>query len=227
MARSRSASSITIIALLPPSSSRDRPKRLATAVPTFSPMLQDPVAEMSGSLRSLIIVSPTSRPLPAARLNTPSNPVRLISSAAMLVTATAVSGVWLDGFQMFVSPHTAAMKEFQLHTATGKLNDVMMPIGPSGCHCSYMRWRGRSDAIVKPYSWRERPTAKSATSIISWTSPSPSAWIFPISRATSAPSGSLYSRSASPNRRMYSPRLGAGSIRHSMKVSCESATTTS
>ena len=33
---------------------------------------------------------------------------------------------------------------------TGKLNEVMTPTGPSGCHCSYMRWRGRSDIILGP-----------------------------------------------------------------------------
>ena len=34
-----------------------------------------------------------------------------------------------------------------------------------------MRWPGRSEAMVRPYSWRDRPTAKSQMSIISWTSP--------------------------------------------------------
>ena len=136
---------------------------------------------MSGTRRSLIMVSPTVDPDPIATLKTPSKPVPAITSAAILVTATAVSGVELDGFQIIVSPHTAAMQAFQLHTAVGKLKEVMMPIGPNGCHCSYIRWRGRSEVMVSPYSWRDNPTAKSAMSIISWTSPSPSALIFPIS----------------------------------------------
>ena len=124
-----------------------------------------------------------------------------MTSWAILVVATAVSGVVCDGFQIIVSPHTAARRAFQAHTAVGKLNEVMMPTGPSGCHCSYIRWRGLSDAIVSPYSWRDRPTAKSAMSIISWTSPSPSARILPVSIETRAPSGSLYARKASPMRR--------------------------
>ncbi len=70
--------------------------------------------------------------------------------SAMRVTATAVSGVWLDGFQIIVSPQTAAISAFQLHTATGKLKAVMTPTGPSGCHCSYIRWPGRSEAMVSP-----------------------------------------------------------------------------
>ena len=70
--------------------------------------------------------------------------------ASPAVTAMAVSGVLLDGFQTMVSPQAAAIMAFQAHTATGKLNEVMTPIGPSGCHCSYIRWRGRSEAIVRP-----------------------------------------------------------------------------
>ena len=45
------------------------------------------------------------------------------------------------------SPQTAASAAFHDQTATGKLNAVMTPIGPSGCHCSIMRWPGRSDAM--------------------------------------------------------------------------------
>ncbi len=49
-----------------------------------------------------------------------------------------------------VSPQTAAIMAFQAQTAAGKLKAVMMPIGPSGCHCSIIRWRGRSLAMVRP-----------------------------------------------------------------------------
>ena len=60
----------------------------------------------------------------------------------MCVTATAVSGVYEDGFQMIVSPQMAARAEFHDQTATGKLKAVIRPRMPSGCHCSYMRWAG-------------------------------------------------------------------------------------
>ena len=73
-----------------------------------------------------------------------------MTSSAILVTATAVSGVCDDGFQTIVSPHTAAMKAFQDQTAQGKLNALITPTMPSGCHCSYMRCRGRSDVMVSP-----------------------------------------------------------------------------
>ena len=63
-------------------------------------------------------------------------------------------------------------------------------------------------------------------SIISWTSPSPSARILPISRLTSSPSGSLWLRRASARRRTWAPRSGGGSIRHASNVSTELAVTT-
>ena len=68
----------------------------------------------------------------------------------MCCTASALSGVVDDGFQITVSPHTAASAAFHDHTATGKLNDEMTPTGPSGCHCSNIRWRLRSECIDRP-----------------------------------------------------------------------------
>jgi hypothetical protein len=68
----------------------------------------------------------------------------------IFIAATAESGVFGDGFQIEMSPHTAATKLFQAQTATGKLNALMIPTRPSGCHCSYMRWPGRSLCMVRP-----------------------------------------------------------------------------
>ena len=53
--------------------------------------------------------------------------------------AIAVRGATREGFQIMVSPQTAASMEFHAQTAAGKLKAVMMPIDPIGCHCSYMR----------------------------------------------------------------------------------------
>ena len=61
-----------------------------------------------------------------------------------------MSGVWCDGFQIIESPQTAATIAFQAQTATGKLKAVMMPTGPSGCHCSYIRCCGRSECMARP-----------------------------------------------------------------------------
>mmetsp|Transcript_23198 Transcript_23198/g.54795 ORF Transcript_23198/g.54795 Transcript_23198/m.54795 type:complete len:524 (+) Transcript_23198:3704-5275(+) len=96
----------------------------------------------------------------------------------------------------------------------------MMPTTPSGSHCSIMRWPGRSLAIVRPCSWRDRPTANSQMSIISWTSPRPSLVTLPASMDTSCASWALWARSSSPNRRTSSPRFGAGTTRQALKASC-------
>ena len=64
--------------------------------------------------------------------------------------ATAVSGVFSDGFQMTGLPQTRLIAAFHDQTATGKLKAVMTATGPIGCHTSIRRWPGRSDAIVRP-----------------------------------------------------------------------------
>ena len=169
------------MALLPPSSSRLRPRRLAVASATALPMRVLPVADTSGTRASAAMVLP-SVTSEVIRHETPSGtPFFWSTSPMMRWQARAVSGVFSDGFQMHTSPHTQAIMAFQDHTATGKLNADIMPTMPTGCHCSYIRCMGRSECIVRPYNWRDSPTAKSQISIISWTSPRPSCRLLPIS----------------------------------------------
>ena len=74
---------------------------------------------------------------------------------------------------------------------------------------------------------RDWPTAKSAMSIISCTSPSPSGLILPISSETRLPSSDLYLRSSSPIRRTASPRFGAGTVRQAFAATTAEAITCS
>ena len=80
--------------------------------------------------------------------------------------ASAQRGVFSEGFQTTVSPHTQASAAFHAQTATGKLNALITPMAPSGCHCSISRCCGRSLGMVRPSSWRLTPTAKSQMSTI-------------------------------------------------------------
>ena len=73
-----------------------------------------------------------------------------------------MSSVFSDGFQTTASPQTRASAVFHDHTATGKLKALITPTTPSGCHCSIIRWPGRSEAIVRPNSCRDRPTREVA-----------------------------------------------------------------
>jgi len=74
-------------------------------------------------------------------------------------TASAHSGVFSEGFHATVLPHTKASAAFHDQTATGKLKAEITPTTPKGCHVSIMRWSGRSEAMVKPYSCRDKPAA--------------------------------------------------------------------
>ena len=54
-----SASGVTIIALLPPSSSKDFPNLAPTSLATILPILVEPVAEIKGIRLSLVMYCPT------------------------------------------------------------------------------------------------------------------------------------------------------------------------
>ena len=138
------------MALLPPSSRIVRPKRGPTTSAMRRPMRQLPVAEISGTRRSASMMSPTSLPRPTTRLKTPGQSNSFMTSSQIFCTAIAQSGTLLEGFHTIVSPQTAASAAFHAHTATGKLNALTTPTTPSGCHCSYMRWPGRSLCIASP-----------------------------------------------------------------------------
>ncbi len=214
-ARSRSALGARIIALLPPSSRMQRAKRAATRGATSRPMRVLPVALTRATRRSSTSASPASRSpisnwLRCAGASPPKARAARSNSAWQ---ASAVRGVFSEGFQTTELPQTSASAVFHDHTATGKLNALITPTTPSGCQVSRMWWPGRSDAMVRPYNWRERPTAKSQISIISWTSPRPSWVILPASQDTSSPSSALCRRNSSPNSRTSSPRRGAGTWR--------------
>ena len=165
-ARPRSAVSETIIALLPPSSSSERPRRAPTVLPTSLPMAVEPVAETSGNRLSSAIFWPISRP-PMITLETPRGISGMLSSALFTTAwqASAHKGAFSEGLNTMAFPHTRPIMLFHDQTAIGKLNAVITATSPRGCHCSIMRCPGRSLTMVLPCSCRDSPTAKSQTSI--------------------------------------------------------------
>ena len=215
VANSTSALGAKIIALLPPNSKIERPKRAATFVPTSRPMRVLPVALTKGTRASFTKASPVSRSpmIKVERFAGASLPKRATAFSNKAWQAMAVNGVFSEGFHTIELPHTNAKAAFHDHTATGKLKALMMPTGPTGCHVSRMWWPGRSEAMVKPYNWRDKPTAKSQISIISCTSPKASWVILPASKVTTCAKSALCSRNTSPKMRTNSPRRGAGILR--------------
>src|SRR5690606_30005836 len=135
----RSALGLTIMALLPPNSNKDLPRRFATTAATSLPMRVDPVAETNGIRSSSEIHFPTSAS-PTIIEEIPSGNLFAFNMSAMISwQATAHNGVFSLGFQTTTSPHTKANAAFHDQTATGKLNAVIMPTIASGWYWSYIR----------------------------------------------------------------------------------------
>lgn len=137
-----------MMALLPPSSSRQRPRRRATFSATTRPIWVEPVKLINGTRVSSTSFSDSAVPASLIRKKMSGKPASFSAALQIFIVAIAVNGVLLDGFQMQISPQIAAKNAFQAHTATGKLNALMMPTRPSGWYCSYMRWPGRSECMV-------------------------------------------------------------------------------
>jgi len=137
-----------MIALLPPSSSRLRPRRRATRSATVRPTSVEPVKLIRATRLSSTNCRASSVPASLIRKNRSGKPASASAALQIFWVAMAVSGVLLDGFQMQMSPQIAARKAFHDHTATGKLNALMIPTSPIGWYCSYMRWPGRSECMV-------------------------------------------------------------------------------
>ncbi|MCY1543750.1 hypothetical protein D9M68_795800 [compost metagenome] len=150
-ARPRSALGVRIMALLPPSSRMLRPKRAATLGPTSRPMRVLPVALTSGTRGSSTSTAPAWRS-PMTNWLRPDGaaPNAFMATSSRAWQASAVSGVFSDGFQITALPQTSARAVFQAQTAVGKLKALITPTTPSGCQVSRIWWPGRSEAMVRP-----------------------------------------------------------------------------
>ena len=127
-------------ALLPPSSRIARAKRAARRGPTSRPIAVEPVAETTATRASSTSASPTSRPpIRIPERASGASPKRRLARSTTACAASAVNGVFSEGFQTTGSPQTKASAAFQDHTATGKLKADITPQTPSGCQVSIIR----------------------------------------------------------------------------------------
>ena len=192
--------------------------RRPPSAPTARPIAVEPVAETSGTRGSSTSASPTSAPPtitstsavrgvaePLAAL-AGTAPGRRARSAASSPTASRSPGRRRRAPARRSSPD----RDREVERGDDADRPQRMPRSPSS------GGPGRSEAIVRPYSWRDRPTAKSQMSIISCTSPRPSWPILPASSVTSAPSASFSlaqlvaqqaHQLAAPRRRHVAPDL--------------------
>ena len=214
----------TIVALLPPSSRSAAEARARRSGRRRGPCAVEPVAETSGTRGSSTSASPTSRPPMSDRATGRRGRIaearerRARSSAC---TASAVSGVFSDGFQTTGSPQTSASAAFHAHTATGKLKAVMTPTTPERvprlhhavARRARRRWSGRrAGATGRRRSRRCRSSPALRRGLPER--------ILPASSVTSRPRSSLARAQLLADRRTSSPRRGAGTLRHVSNAAC-------
>ena len=129
IARSRLASSSTIMGFLPPSSSEQCLKLLAAVAPTILPTAEEPVREIARTTGCSVRGVPTSVPNPVTMLMTPFGTPASVSACTRLKVE---SGVSCAGLITQVLPQTTAGKSFQEEMAMGKFQGVIMPQTPMG-----------------------------------------------------------------------------------------------
>ena len=141
IAASRSASSNTTLADLPPSSSETRVMFVAAVCITVVPTSVDPVNEIFATLGSAISAVAVVEPGPGTTLSAPSGRP---ASYRMSAIASAVSGVCDAGLTTAVFPQASAGAIFQLAITAGKFHGVIRAQTPTGSRSVTSRPGARS-----------------------------------------------------------------------------------
>src|SRR5579884_3659499 len=144
-ARSRLASSRTMITFLPPISRLQCLKAEAQDSETLRPTAVDPVNETSRTSGSAASGWPTSLPLPVTRLTTPGGAP---ASWRMWTRFQQLRGVSEAGLITTVSPQTRAGKIFQEGIAIGKFHGVISAHTPTGIRTVMQNLSGSSEGVV-------------------------------------------------------------------------------
>jgi hypothetical protein len=128
-AAARSASSKTMLAPLPPSSSWRRLRLPAEARTIWRPTSVEPVNDSLATPGCSASRAPATWPKPGTTLTTPGGkPASAISSA----TARVDSGVSSAGLRTTVLPAARAGPSFQLVNISGKFQGTIWPTTPTG-----------------------------------------------------------------------------------------------
>src|ERR1041385_5305708 len=154
IAKSRLASSSTIIGFLPPSSSEQCLKLLAAVVPMIFPTAEEPVNEIARTSGCSSIGAPASAPKPVTMLITPfGNP----ASTSARTKLNVERGVSWAGLITQVLPHTIAGNNFHEGIAMGKFHGAIMPQTPIGFRTAIANLFGNSEGVVGPNMRRPSP----------------------------------------------------------------------
>ena len=153
-ASSTSASSMTMIAFLPPSSRWTCLSRSAAAFVTATPVSREPVNVITGTSGWRTSASPASSPKPCTMLTTPGGTP---ASASSSTKRSARNGVSSAGFRTTVLPQTSAGQSFHDGIAIGKFHGVIAPTTPTGIRTLIMNLSGSSLGVVWPKRRRPSP----------------------------------------------------------------------
>ena len=173
--RSISASGITTIGFLPPSSRHGDCKCLPASSPSLRPTAVDPVNPIlstypasKAASRPAKVVSPLAITTRRTSFGTP-------PACNSSVIAIAIAPACSAGFHTTELPVSNAGMKYQDGTAAGKFAAVMIITAPTGFRKVNNCLSGISLGMVWPYMRRPSPKKKSQVSITSCTSPSASA----------------------------------------------------
>src|ERR1700722_17439493 len=128
-AASRSASANTTCADLPPSSSENRVMFSIAALPTWIPVVVDPVNAILSTPGCEASAAPVSGPQPVTTLMTPGGKP---ASANSFANASVDVGVWSLGLTTNVQPAASPAANFQVNSSSGEFQGVIAPTTPTG-----------------------------------------------------------------------------------------------
>src|ERR1700733_1497669 len=154
IARSRFASSSTIIGFFPPSSSEQCLKLFAAVVPIIFPTADEPVNEIARTAACSSNGVPASGPYPDTTFTTPFGTPASVSACTRLKVD---SGVSCAGLITHALPHTIAGSSFHEEMAIGKFHGVIIPQTPIGCRTAMANLFGNSEGTVGPNNLRPSP----------------------------------------------------------------------
>ena len=136
IARSMSASAITMAALLPPSSNEQRFRAGAALAMMTRPVALSPVNVIRSTPGCSVSRSPASPgPKPCTTLNTPGG---MPASANAWASSAAVSGLCSAGLSTTVLPNASAGAIFQVSSISGKFHGEMHADTPTGSRSVYV-----------------------------------------------------------------------------------------
>src|SRR2546428_805745 len=144
-AKSRLASSITIMTFLPPISRQTCLNVSAQAFETWRPTSVEPVKDTTRTSECVIKAWPTSPPPPATKFTTPRGTP---ASSRTFTRLYIESGVSVAGFITTVFPQISAGITFQDGIAMGKFQGVMSEQTPMGLRTDMQNLLGSSEGVV-------------------------------------------------------------------------------